>query len=195
MLRRSRRRSHWCASYMGSGNRCGRYRRRSPRVGTSRAAAGPTLRLRCRRCCGGIKGAPDLANLPLARMPLFDSQRGAGCAPWLFDVGTLSHLAGIGTAPPETTRAIVVLGAVTCPRGLASRRSSWETVTDKKCLEISHCLSVTRACSATSANASSLPLSRFGVSRPGTALSTATSRRAASADSAVSVGIGLPTPL
>jgi DNA invertase Pin-like site-specific DNA recombinase len=50
-LRRCRRWSRWCASYMGSGNRCGRYRRRSPRKGTSRGAAGPTLRLRCRRCC------------------------------------------------------------------------------------------------------------------------------------------------
>jgi hypothetical protein len=33
------------------------------------------------------KAAPDLANLPLARMPLFDSQRGVD-APWLFEART-----------------------------------------------------------------------------------------------------------
>jgi len=48
--------ARWCASYMGSAGRCGRYRRRWPRMGTSLAVAGPTLRLRCRRCCEGIEG-------------------------------------------------------------------------------------------------------------------------------------------
>ena len=33
--------------------------------------------------------ATYLANLPLARMPLFDSQRGVD-APWLFEAGTLA---------------------------------------------------------------------------------------------------------
>ena len=38
----------------------------------------------------GIEAAPDLANLPLARMPLFDSQRGVD-APWLFEARTYQN--------------------------------------------------------------------------------------------------------
>jgi DNA invertase Pin-like site-specific DNA recombinase len=56
MLRRCRRWSRWCASCMGSASRCGRYRRRSPRKVMSPAAAGPTPRLRCRRCCEADRG-------------------------------------------------------------------------------------------------------------------------------------------
>ena len=52
ILRRCRKWSRWCASYMDSGNRCGRYRRRSPRKVISRAAAA------ARR----IEAGPDLAT-------------------------------------------------------------------------------------------------------------------------------------